>query len=251
MLNLEKAIKTLEFDKILEMLSTIAPTIGAKKRALNLLPSSNLDVVKRRQALTSDAKYMSGIKGTPSFNGMPDILDSIEKAEKNSILSPREILEVASNLQTARVLLEYIHTDAIKQCTLSEIFEAIVPNKTLELRIYKAILGEDLIADDASPSLADIRRKIRYQTNKIRETLQSFVTGEKSKYLRESIVTIRNGRYVLPVKVEDKNEIKGLIHDTSGTGSTLFVEPLANRANCGITINTVRKKFELDNTSAK
>lgn len=227
MLNIEKAIKTLEFDKILDMLASLAPTIGSKKRALSLLPSSNIEVVKRRQALTADAKYMSGIKGTPSFNGLPDILDSIEKAEKNSILSPREILEVASNLQTTRALLEYIHTDAIKQCKLSEIFEALIPNKNLESRIFKAILGDDLIADDASPLLADIRRKIRYQTNKIRETLQNYVTGDKSKYLRENIVTMRNGRYVLPVKSEDKNEIKGLIHDTSGTGATLFIEPLA------------------------
>lgn len=227
MLNIEKAIKTLEFDKILEMLASLAPTIGAKKRALSLLPSSNIEVVKRRQGLTADAKYMAGIKGSPSFNGLPDILDSIEKAEKNSILSPREILEVASNLQTTRALLEYIHTDAIKQCKLSEIFEALIPNKNLEGRIFKAILGDDLIADDASPLLADIRRKIRYQTNKIRETLQSYVTGDASKYLRENIVTMRNGRYVLPVKSEDKNEIKGLIHDTSGTGATLFIEPLA------------------------
>lgn len=227
MLNIEKAIKTLEFDKILETLASLAPTIGAKKRALSLLPSSNIETVKRRQGLTADAKYMSGIKGSPSFNGLPDILDSIEKAEKNSILSPREILEVASNLQTTRALLEYIHTDAIKQCKLSEIFEALIPNKNLEGRIFKAILGDDLIADDASPLLADIRRKIRYQTNKIRETLQSYVTGDASKYLRENIVTMRNGRYVLPVKSEDKNEIKGLIHDTSGTGATLFIEPLA------------------------
>ena len=200
MLNIEKAIKTLEFDKILETLASLAPTIGAKKRALSLLPSSNIETVKRRQGLTADAKYMSGIKGSPSFNGLPDILDSIEKAEKNSILSPREILEVASNLQTTRALLEYIHTDAIKQCKLSEIFEALIPNKNLEGRIFKAILGDDLIADDASPLLADIRRKIRYQTNKIRETLQSYVTGDASKYLRENIVTMRNGRYVLDRK---------------------------------------------------
>lgn len=227
MLNTDKAIKTLEFDKILEMLAACASTVGAKKRALALLPTSNIDAVKRRQTLTADAKYMSGIKGIPSFNNLPDILDHIEKADKNSILSPREILDVASNLQTTRALLEYIHTDAIKQCTLSEIFEALIPNKALEARIFKAIIGEDLIADDASPLLADIRRKIRYQTNRIRETLQSFVTGEKSKYLREAIVTMRNGRYVIPVKVEDKNEIKGLIHDSSGTGATLFIEPLA------------------------
>ncbi len=227
MFNIDKAIKALEFDKILDMLVSIAPTKGAKKRALNLIPSSNYEEVIKRQKLTSDAKYMSGIKGMPSFNNLPDILDIIEKAQKNSILSPREILEVASNLQTARALLEYIHTDALKKCSLSEIFEALIPNKSLENSIYKSIISEEMIADDASPLLANIRRKINYQTNKIREILQGFVTGEKSKYLRENIITMRNGRYVLPVKIEDKNEIKGLIHDTSGTGATLFVEPLS------------------------
>lgn len=227
MLNLEKSIRILEFDKILNMLSSFAQTEGAKKRALSLFPSSNKETVLRRQELTDNAKAMSGIKGAPSFNNVPEILDVVEKAEKNSILSAREILDVASVLHTSRMLLEYIHTDAIKPCLLSEIFERLVPNKTLETKIYKAIIGEDLIADDASPTLADIRRKIRYQTNKIREVLQSYLVGEKSKHLRESLVTMRNGRYVLPVKSEDKNDIKGLVHDTSGTGATLFIEPLA------------------------
>ena len=227
MLNIEKSIRILEFDKILTMLSNLALTEGAKKRALTLLPSSNMSAVIRRQELTENAKQMSGIKGAPSFNSAPEILDTVEKAEKNSILSPREILDVSSILYTSRSLLEYIHTDAIKPCALSEIFERIVPNKQLEQKINKAIIGEDLIADDASPALADIRRKIRYQTNKIRETLQSYLIGEKSKHLRESLVTMRNGRFVLPVKAEDKNDIKGLIHDTSGTGATLFIEPLA------------------------
>lgn len=227
MLNLEKSIRILEFDKILNMLSAFAQTEGAKKRALALLPSSNLETVLRRQELTENAKMMSGVKGAPSFNNIPEILDVVEKAEKNSILSAREILDVASVLHTSRLLLEYIHTDAIKPCLLSEIFERLVPNKQLEAKIYKAIIGEDLIADDASPALADIRRKIRYQTNRIREVLQSYLVGEKSKHLRESLVTMRNGRYVLPVKSEDKNDIKGLVHDTSGTGATLFIEPLA------------------------
>ena len=227
MFNLDKSIRILEFDKILNMLSSFAQTEGAKKRALMLLPSSNPDTVERRQELTDNAKTMSGIKGAPSFNSIPEILDVVEKAEKNSILSPREILDVASVLRTSRSLLEYIHTDAIKPCLLSEIFERLVPNKNLEARIFKAIIGEDLIADDASPLLADIRRKIRYQTNKIREVLQSYLVGDKAKHLRESLVTMRNGRYVLPVKSEDKNDIKGLIHDTSGTGATLFIEPLA------------------------
>ncbi len=227
MLNLEKSVRILEYDKILYMLSSYAQTEGAKKRALSLSPSANKDTVLRRQELTDNAKAMSGIKGAPSFNSIPEILDTVEKAEKNSILSPREILDVASVLHTSRSLLEYIHTDAIKPCALSEIFERLVPNKSLESKIFKAIIGEDLIADDASPALADIRRKIRYQTNKIREVLQSYLVGEKSKHLREALVTMRNGRYVLPVKSEDKNDIKGLIHDTSGTGATLFIEPLA------------------------
>ncbi|MBQ7226498.1 MAG: endonuclease MutS2 [Clostridia bacterium] len=227
MLNLEKSVRILEFDKISNMLSSFAQTEGARKRALALVPSSNTGTVERRQELTANAKEMAGIKGAPSFNSIPEILDTVEKAEKNSILSPREILDVASVLHTSRLLLEYIHTDAIKPCLLSEIFERLVPNKTLEARIFKAIIGEDLIADDASPALADIRRKIRYQTNKIREVLQSYLVGEKSKHLREALVTMRNGRYVLPVKSEDKNDIKGLVHDASGTGATLFIEPLA------------------------
>ncbi|MBO5375143.1 MAG: endonuclease MutS2 [Clostridia bacterium] len=227
MLNLEKSIRILEFDKILNMLASLAQTEGAKKRALALLPSSNYDTVKRRQKYTSDAKKMAGIKGAPSFGTMPEILDSIEKAEKNSILSPREILNVASVLHTTRGLIEYIHSDAIEKCDLTVFFEALVPNKQLESKIFKAIISEDLIADEASPALAEIRRKIRYQTNRIREVLQSYLTGESSKFLRDNIVTMRNGRYVLPVKNENKNEIKGLIHDTSGTGATLFIEPMA------------------------
>ena len=227
MLNLDKAVRILEFEKIKATLAELALTEGAKKRALALLPSSNEHTVKRRQELTADAKEMAGIKGAPSFNSIPDVLDTIEKAEKNSILSPREILDVGISLQTARNLIEYIHSDAIKPSLLSEIFELLVPNKPLESSIFKAILGEDLIADDASPKLADVRRKIRYQSNKIREILQSYLVGEKSKHLRENLVTMRNGRYVLPVKNEDINEIKGLIHDTSGTGATLFIEPMA------------------------
>lgn len=227
MQNLDKSIRVLEFEKIKSLLANLALTQGAKRRALTLLPSSNEITIKRRQALTADAKDMAGIKGVPSFNSMPEILDHVEKAEKNSILSPREILDVGYSLQTARGLLEYIHSDSLKKCTLTEIFECLVPNKSLESSIFKAILGEDIIADDASPKLADVRRKIRYQTNRIREVLQSYLVGEKSKHLRENLVTMRNGRYVLPVKNEDKNEIKGLIHDTSGTGATLFIEPMA------------------------
>ena len=225
--NLDKSIRVLEFDKILNMLASVAPTEGAKKRALSLTPTSNRDSVIRRQGFTADAKMMSAIKGAPSFGNMPDILDSVEKAEKNSVLSPREILDVASVLRTARYLIEYIKSDALQRCSLTDFFDSLVPNKSLEDRITRAIIGEDMIADEASPTLADIRRKIRYQTNRVREVLQSFLVGENSKHLRDSIITMRNGRYVLPVRSESRNDIKGLVHDTSGTGATLFIEPIA------------------------
>lgn len=227
MRNLDKAMRILEFDKIKSMLASYAMTVGAKKRALSLTPTSNPIQALRRQELTQNAKDIACIKGAPSFNNFPEILDSVEKAEKNSILSPREILDIGSSLHTTRSLIEFIHTDSISKSSLTEIFDLLVPNQRLEQSIFKAIIGEDLIADDASPRLADIRRKIRYQTNRIREILQSYLTGEKAKHLRESLVTMRNGRYVLPVKVENKNEISGLVHDTSGTGATLFIEPMA------------------------
>ena len=247
MLNLDKSIKILEFDKILNMLSSLALTIGAKKKALALMPSADLNVVKKRQELTKNAKHMAGVKGAPSFGTMPEILDSVEKAEKNSILSPREILDIASVLKTTRGLIEYIHSDAIEKCQLSEFFELLVPNKDLENRIFRAIISEDMIADEASPALADIRRKIRYQTNRIREVLQSYLIGENSKHLRESIVTMRNGRYVLPVKSENKNEIKGLVHDTSGTGATLFIEPMGVvEANNELRALMVQEQVEIE-----
>ena len=227
MRNLDKAMRILEFDKIKSMLAAYAMTVGAKRRALSLTPTSNPIQALRRQELTQNAKDIACIKGAPSFNNFPEILDSVEKAEKNSILSPREILDIGSSLHTTRSLIEFIHTDSISKSSLTEIFDLLVPNQRLEQSIFKAIIGEDLIADDASPRLADIRRKIRYQTNRIREILQSYLTGEKAKHLRESLVTMRNGRYVLPVKVENKNEISGLVHDTSGTGATLFIEPMA------------------------
>ena len=227
MRNLDKAMRILEFDKIKSMLASYAMTVGAKRRALSLTPTSNPIQVLRRQELTQNAKDIACIKGAPSFNNFPEILDSVEKAEKNSILSPREILDIGSSLHTTRSLIEFIHTDSISKSSLTEIFDLLVPNQRLEQSIFKAIIGEDLIADDASPRLADIRRKIRYQTNRIREILQSYLTGEKAKHLRECLVTMRNGRYVLPVKVENKNEISGLVHDTSGTGATLFIEPMA------------------------
>ena len=222
----EKTLRSLEFDKICEMLASHAPTDGSARMAKMLEPSSDVDKVILRQRRTSDAKRLCDAKGMPSFGMVKDVSESCERAEKGAILTPGELLAVASVLRTARTLTDYCHGNHLFDTVLDEIFDRLIPNRTLEDKITRAIISEELIADEASPTLANIRRQIRIANSKIKETLQRFVQGgSHSKYLQENIVTTRNGRYVIPVKAECKNEVKGLIHDTSSSGATIFVEP--------------------------
>ena len=223
----DKALLTLEFDKIKEMLAAGCSTEGAKAMAMALMPSTDYDTVKIRLAHTSDAKRLINAKGYPSFSAPESTVPAAERAYKGAVLSPRELLEVASLLYSSRVTLDYIHTDKPFTTSLDEIFERLMPSRETEDRIRRSILSEDMIADEASPALADIRRKIRLTNNKIKDTLQNFVGGERLKYLQDNLVTMRNGRYVVPVKAEYRNELKGLVHDTSASGATLFVEPMA------------------------
>ncbi len=222
----QKTLNSLEFNKICELLATFAPTEGSESMARMLSPSDDIDVVVRRQKFTTDAKRLINEKGMPSFGGVKDISESCERAEKGATLAPIELLNVAGVLKTSRTLVDYCYGNHIFDTSLDVIFDRLIPNKTLEERISRAIISEDLIADEASPTLANIRRQIRATNSKIKETLQKYVQGgSHSKYLQENIVTTRNGRYVIPVKAECKNEVKGLIHDTSSSGATLFIEP--------------------------
>ncbi len=222
----QKTLNSLEFNKICELLATFAPTEGSKSMARMLSPSDDIDVVVRRQKFTTDAKRLINEKGMPSFGGVKDISESCERAEKGATLAPTELLNVAGVLKTARTLQDYCYGNHIFDTSLDVIFDRLIPNKTLEERISRAIISEELIADEASPTLANIRRQIRVTNSRIKETLQKYVQGgSHSKYLQENIVTTRNGRYVIPVKAECKNEVKGLIHDTSSSGATIFVEP--------------------------
>ncbi len=222
-----KALTALEFDKIKEMLAQSAATEGARAMALSLAPSDDFDTVVLRQTRTADAKRLVNAKGYPSFSAPESATPASERAYKGAVLSPRELLDIASLLRSARMMLDYIHTDKPFATSLDGIFERLIPNRELEDRITRSVLSEDMIADEASPALADIRRKIRLTNNKIKDTLQSYVGGERLKYLQDNLVTMRNGRYVVPVKAEYKNELKGLVHDTSASGATLFVEPIA------------------------
>ena len=223
----EKTLNTLEFDKIIEMLVSCAATDGAKARAGALMPTDDIEQVIDRQRRTDDAKRLIAAKGYPSFTAPESVTAAADRAYKGATLSPRELMDIAALLRCASMLLDYVEINIPFDTVLEPIFRRMITNNDLERRITRAIISEELIADEASPTLADIRRKIRNTNNKIKDTLSGYVGGTRIKYLQENIVTMRNGRYVIPVKAEYRSEIKGLVHDTSSTGATLFVEPMA------------------------
>ena len=227
MLFTAKTLSTLEYNKIIDMLVECATTEGAKSRARALTPTDDFDTIVERQQRTDDAKRLINAKGYPSISTRDIVVASAERAYKGSVLSPVELTEIAILLRTARLMLDYINTDKLFDTTLDALFSRLLPNRKLEERIFRSILSEDMIADEASPQLSEIRRKIRLTNNKIKDILQGYVGGQRLKYLQENIVTMRNGRYVVPVKAEYRNEMQGLVHDTSSSGATLFVEPMA------------------------
>ena len=184
MLYTQKTLETLEYDKVIAMLAERAPTPGARARALSLLPSDDYEVVLRRQAYTADALRLLRAKGYPAFCGVGDeVLSAVDRAEKGAILTTRELLGIASLLSAARGLVDYHKSNRLFDTSLDGHFGSLMVQRTLEDRITRAIIVEDMIADEASPALADIRRKIRAAHNKVKDTLQAFVTGQRSKYL--------------------------------------------------------------------
>lgn len=249
----EKTLNVLEFVKIREMLAQQCSTAGAKELALELVPSSDVVEVKRRQERTEDAKRLSGQKGAPSFGNVKDIRGACERAEKGAILSQRELLDCAEVLRTSRGLLEYIKGDKKFDTILDEIFERLIPDKKLEMSISTAIISEEMIADNASPDLMEIRSKMRKVSNKVNELMLKFTQGGSfSKYLQENIVTTRGGRFVIPVKSEYRNEVKGLVHDTSASGATLFIEPMSVvEANNELKALQSREQYEIERILAE
>ncbi len=247
----EKTVRTLEFDKICAMLESLCETEGACQMAKNLRPSEDPHTVLRRLHRTTDARRLADVKGAPSFGRIRDVSSACERAGKGAVLSPRDLLDCANVLRTARTLQDYHLGNHPFDTVLDEIFDRLIPNRPLEEKIRRAIPAEDMIADEASPLLADIRRKIRNENAKIKETLQRLISGN-AKYLQENIVTMRGGRYVIPVKAECKAEVKGLIHDTSSTGATIFIEPMAVvDANNEIRMLETREEREIERILAE
>lgn len=248
-----KDLRILEFDKIKAKLAELSQTEGAKKKALALEPDCDIDHVKRDLKLTSEAKKLSGIKGMPVFGKIADVRPMTERTVKGAALSPSELLSVASVLRCAASLLDYVRGDRSFETEIEKVFERLIPNRPLEDRIFRAIISEDMIADEASPELSDIRRKMRSVNLKIHDTLQKYVSSSStSKYLQENIVTTRSGRYVIPVKSEYRNEVKGLVHDISSSGATLFIEPAAVvDANNELRTLESREKHEIERILAE
>ena len=248
----EKSLVKLELDQVLARLADCAGSEGGKQCCLDLRPTSDLEEVEQLLRQTSAAYDLSTKKGYPSFASAANVSASLERADRGGSLQPKELLVIGGVLRCARSVKDYI-TPEDKETVLDPLFHSLTPNKYLEERILTSILSEEEIADTASPELADIRRHMRIQSGKIRDSLQKVISSPAySKFLREPIITIRQGRYVVPVKSECKNDVPGLVHDVSATGSTYFVEPMsAVNANNALRELQLKEKKEIERILAE
>ncbi len=226
----EKSKSVLEFDKIIEKVAGFAETKMGKEEVYKLDTSHNLEGVKFKQEQTAQALSIIIEKGSPPLGGISDIKEYVKRGAVGGIISLRGLLNCADTLRAARLLKNYVllNNDDRNYDLLEDLCNSIYVNKDIEERIYSVIISEEEIADDASPELKRIRREIQIKNNSIKNKINSIVSSSSmQKYLQEAIVTMRNDRYVIPVKKEYRSMVKGIIHDQSATGSTLFIEPMA------------------------
>ena len=249
----ERSLNTLELPQVLQMLSTQAVGDTAKERSLLLTPSAEPAEVQRRLDETTAAKTMMVVRGSPSFSGVKDVRASLARADLGGALNTRELLDIARVLQCARLVRGYLADDSVGATCIDSLFHALRANKHLEEKINTSILGEDEIADGASPELADIRRKIRAAAARAREALQKILSSPSyAKALQEPIITMRSDRFVVPVKADHKGAVPGLVHDISATGQTLFVEPMAAvKANNELRELAAKEKLEIERILAE
>ncbi len=244
----DKHAKSIEFDKVLERLADFTSCDDARYDATHLKPESNLDLARALLNQTVDAHMLLARFGGPSFGGLKNVNNALSRANAGSVLNTKELLDIGGVLRVIRTLSQWRASNAGVQTVLDPIFNALVPNKFLESAIFNAIISEEEISDNASPTLKDIRRKIRVQESKVREQLEKFSRSQAhSKFLQENIITQRNGRYVVPVKNEYRNEVAGLVHDTSSSGATVFIEPMAVvEANNEIRVLQTKEREEIE-----
>ncbi|MCL2589214.1 MAG: endonuclease MutS2, partial [Oscillospiraceae bacterium] len=222
----DKSLSTLELPAVLELLAASAASEPGKALCRALRPILDADDVRMLQRETTAARRMLGVKGSPGFVGVRDVAAPLGRADRGGMLNTRELLTIAGVLKAARTVRVYSKGEGEVPTEIDYLFRSLVGDKQLEEQITAAILSEDELADNASADLASIRRKIRLASTKIQETLRKLISSPThSKVLQDALVTQRSGRYVVPVKAEHKNAIEGLIHDTSSSGATFFVEP--------------------------
>ena len=245
---MNKYYKKLELDKILELLAEQTWSDVCRERALKLKPQNDIDKVRTELSRTDDAFTLSSRFGTPRFRRIKDISGSIKRAKSGSMLSFRELLDTADVLrETAALASWYSQCEGIEN-SLAEFFDGLQPLKALEERITVSIISEEEMSDAASAELSSIRKRITRQGQHIREQLDAMLKNKNTqKYLQENLVTMRDGRYVVPVRSEHKNDVPGLVHDTSATGQTFFIEPMSVvEANNEIRVLKAKEQAEIE-----
>ena len=223
----DKSIRTLELPRVLELLADQAVSAAAKDRCRRLTPETEAEEVLRLLDQTDAARAMIGLRGSPSFSGVKPVAEALDRADRGGSLNNHELLTIADLLTAARRCKEYFNDEAAEKTAIDHLFLSLHGNRFLEEKIKRCLPDEDTVADAASTELADIRRHMRLAQAKSRQILQKIISSPSySKILQETIITQRDGRFVVPVKAEHKGDLPGLVHDISSTGATLFVEPM-------------------------
>lgn len=244
----EKYIKSLELDKILLELSAYGCCEYASERILTIKPNTNARIVRDEIDKTNAAYTMSSYYGTPHFSKLQSPEQSLKVAKIGGLMSIRQLLNTAEVLRQVKSLTEWYGSCKTKEPALVPVFEMLIPNNTLMQRINSVIISEEEIDDYASDELASIRKKIRSNVSKVRDSLDKMIRSSTvQKALQENIVTMRDGRYVIPVKAEYKGAVSGLVHDTSSSGATLFIEPMVVvETNNEIRVLQAKEKAEIE-----
>lgn len=245
---MNKEYKKLELDKVLTLLSENAWSDVCKEQCLKTEPILDLELCRKELKKTDDAFVLSSKFGTPRFSNIKDVCGCVKRAYGGATLSLRELLDISAVLREISGLCSWYSQCSGIENSLQEYFELLVPKKSLQEAIDNAILSEEEISDSASPELSRIRRSIARQSANIREQLNKLIKNQETKkFLQESLITQRDGRFVVPVKVEHKSEINGLVHDVSSSGATLFIEPISVvEANNEIRVLEAQEQAEIE-----
>ncbi len=245
---MNKHHNALELHKILEMLSKECSAEDARQRALEITPLSGKFEIEESLRQTDDAYMLIGRFGAPSFSGVRNMQNAFRRAEAGGVLSTKELLGIGELLRITRGVRQWKNHSASVDTSLDLLFSRLSENKHLEERISSCILSEEEIADNASPELYDIRRKMRIAASKARETLEKIIRSTSyQKYLQDAIITQRSGRFVVPVKAECRGQVPGLVHDTSSSGATVFIEPMGVvQANNDIRVLESKEAAEIE-----